>query len=70
MIKVIERPHKYLILNMFKKVWATCLVRYIVLNLMQENLLINYRYCYIYTDSRIVVLADFDLANIGFPDSL
>ena len=55
---------------MFKNVGATRLVRYIVLNLMQENLLINYRYCYIYTDSRIVVLADFDLANIGFPDSL
>jgi hypothetical protein len=38
MIKVIKRPHKYLILNMFKNVWATRLVRYIVLNLMQENL--------------------------------
>ena len=37
-MKVIKRSHKYLILNMFKNVWATRLVRYIVLNLMQENL--------------------------------
>jgi hypothetical protein len=38
MIKVIKRPHTYLILNMFKNVLATRLVRYIVLNLMRENL--------------------------------
>ena len=42
----------------------------ITITLKYVNLLINYQYCYIYTDSRIVILADFDLANIGFPDSL
>jgi len=48
-------------------------------NLKYVNLLIKYRYCYnkkydenclCDTDSHIVVVADFDLANIGFPDSL